>query len=56
MMQREQDVASGAVAAAKEVEAALKSANSSAEKAISKAAEVGPETQKFIEDFQATIK
>lgn len=55
MMQREQDVASGAVAAAKEVEAALKSANSSAEKAIAKAAEVGPETQKFIEDFQATM-
>lgn len=55
LLQREQDVASGAVAAAKDVDAALKKANESATKAIDKAAEVGPETQKFIKDFEATM-
>lgn len=52
LLEREQSVADGTAAAMKEVDAALKSANSSATKAIEKAAAIGPETGQFIESFK----
>ncbi|MGI9458428.1 MAG: hypothetical protein ACR2NF_00380 [Pirellulales bacterium] len=55
LRQQEADVASGQAAAAKEIDKALQSASKAAESAIAKAAQVGPETGAFIEDFKETM-
>lgn len=55
LRQQEADVASGQAAAAKDIDKALQSASKAAETAIAKAAQIGPETGVFIEDFRETM-